>query len=268
MGMKRESKRRSGLRQLAAAIFLWGIFCSPAWSAAGIADAQNEPTNEEYRVYEAALNLMTSIPTADLHVTIYDRTLSEKCDAGADAPVFANGCTFFWVKPDTADDVEQKLRTRFHGLERSTWKNFIKSNTASIPLHDPLLTPWKHRFMGTSAPVDGSKEWDSPDMTVFLSRVGFNSKKTEAIVYILAFSYLDRNATTGDYLRFRVGPDKTWTLAGRVSYLIRDDNAFAWLEPGAKSVQKVVEFRPGGLRSVSRQNIVLQNVLQNMAEWK
>ena len=257
--MKRESKRRSRLRQLAAAIFLWGIFCNPAWSAAGIADAQGEPrndgpTNEEYRVYEAALNLMDAAPKVDLHVTIYDRTLSEKCDAGADAPVFANGCTFFWVKPDTADDVEQKLRTRFHGLERSTWKNFIKSNAASTPLHDPLATPWKHRFMGTSAAVDGSKEWDSPDMTVFLSRVGFNSKKTEAIVYILAFSYLDRNATTGDYLRFRVGPDKTWTLAGRLSYLVRDDNSFAGLQPEEKSVRRAVALRP-----VSR---------RNMAEWK
>jgi hypothetical protein len=108
--------------------------------------------------------------------------------------------------------------------------------------------------MGTSAPVDGSKEWGAPDMTVFLSRVGFNSKKTEAIVYILAFSYLDRTATTGDYLRFRMGPDKTWTLAGRVSYLIRDDNAFAELQPVAKSGQRAVALLP-----VSR---------QNMAEWK
>ena len=155
--------------------------------------------------------------------------------------------------------MEEKLRTRFHGLERSTWKNFVKSNAASITLHDPLTTPWKHRFMGTSAPVDGSKEWDSPDMTIFLSRVGLNSKKTEAIVYILAFSYLDRTATTGDYLRFRIGPDKTWTLAGRVSYLIRDDNAFAWLQPEAKSARRALELRPVNLRSVTR---------QNMAEWK
>jgi hypothetical protein len=252
--MNCDTKRRSRLRQVLAAIFLCGIVCNPAWSAAGLADAQDQSSNEEYRVYEAALRLMDATPKADLHVAIYDRTLSEKCDAGADAPVFANGCTFFWVKPDTSDDVEQKLRTRFHGLERSTWKNFKTSNAASIPLHDPLTTPWKHRFMGTSAPVDGSKEWGAPDMTVFLSRVGFNSKKTEAIVYILAFSYLDRTATTGDYLRFRMGPDKTWTLAGRVSYLIRDDNAFAELQPGAKSGQRAVALLP-----VSR---------QNMAEWK
>jgi hypothetical protein len=261
--MKRESKRRSRLHRVMTAIFLCGIFCgvlcNPAWSPGGIAHAQNQPTGEEYRVYEAALNLMAATPKADLHVAIYERTLSEKCDPGNDNPVFANGCTFFWVKPDTSDDVEQKLRARFHGLERSTWKHFVASNAASITLHDPLSTPWKHRFMGTTTPVDGSKEWDSPDMTIFLSRVGFNSKKTEAIVYILAFSYLDRTATTGDYLRFRAGPDKTWTLAGRVSYLKREDDAFAWLQPGAKSTRSVVEWRPVSLRNVFR---------QNTAEWK
>jgi hypothetical protein len=86
-------------------------------------------------------------------------------------------------------------------------------------------------------------------MTIFLSRVGFNSKKTEALVYVLVFSYLDRTATTGDYLRFRAGPDKTWTLAGRVSYLSRDDDAFAELRKGEKNGQ-TVELRAASLRNI------------------
>jgi len=88
-------------------------------------------------------------------------------------------------------------------------------------------------------------------MTIFLSRVGFNSKNTEAIVYVLAFSYLDRTATTGDYLRFRAGPDKTWTLAGRVSYLIRDDDAFARLQPEARSARSAVVLRAVALRTLT-----------------
>jgi len=239
--------RQSWLRHAAAAIFMCGILCNPA----GIAHAQEQPSNEEYRVYESALGLLSSSPTADLHVAIYDRTLNGSCEGDGNNPVLAKGCTFFWVKPDTSDDVEQKLRARFHGLERSTWKHFKASNTASITLHDPLSTPWQHRFTGTGTPVDGSKEWNSPDMTVFLSRVGFNSKKTEALVYVLVFSYLDRTATTGDYLRFRAGPDKTWTLAGRVSYLSRDDDAFAELRQGEKNGQKVMKLRPASLRTLT-----------------
>lgn len=204
-------------------LFLLGAACS--------AGAQQQPADEEYRVYEAVLKTMDSIPKADPHVVIYDRTLNGKCDDGSNNPVLANGCTFLWVKPDTEDDVERMLRSRFHGLERSTWKHFKQNNAGSITLHDPLSTPWKHRFTGSGAASDGAEEWKSPDMSIFFSRVGFNKKKTEAIVYVLAFAYDDRMATTGDYLRFRCGPDKVWTLAGRVRYLARDDDQFASLMP-------------------------------------
>lgn len=235
------------MRPVVAAIMLWCAVCVPTWSAY----AQEPPSNEEYRVYEAALGLMGSIPKADIHVAIYDRTLDGKCGADGDNPVMAKGCTFFWVKPDTSDDVEQKLRSRWHGLSRSTWKNFKATNAASITLHDPIATPWKHRLTGTDTPGDDSKEWESPDMTIFLSRVGFNSKKTEAIVYVLVFSYVGHTATTGDYLRFRIGPDKAWTLAGRVSYLTQDNNAFAWLPPETQSGDRVEGLRPVGWRAVA-----------------
>jgi hypothetical protein len=204
-----------------AMLFLLGAACS--------ASAQQQPADEEYRVYEAVLKLIGSIPTADPHVVIYDRTLNGKCDAASNNPVLANGCTFLWVKPDTEDDVERLLRSRWRGLERSTWKHFKLSNAESITLHDPISTPWKHRLAGAGAAGDDPEEWKSPDMSVFFSRVGFNNKKTEAIVYVLAFSYVGRMATTGDYLRFRCGPDKVWTLAGRVRYLAEDDDQFASL---------------------------------------
>lgn len=66
-------------------------------------------------------------------------------------------------------------------------------------------------------------------MTLYFSRVGFNSKKNEALVYVLAFSYVGRTAATGDYLRFHLGPDKTWTVAGRVRYIHLDDDVFVRL---------------------------------------
>jgi hypothetical protein len=231
--MKREPKQRRCLRQVLAAILL----CGAAWSAS----AQEQPAKEEYRVYEAVLGQLNSIPKADPHVEIYDRTLNSKCDGQADNPVLANGCTFFWVSPDTSQDVEQRLRKRWRGLERSTWKSFKTSNTGSVILHDPISTPWKHRFRGTNSP--GDKDWESPDMTIFLSRVGFNSRKTEAVVYVLVFSYEGRVATTGDYLLFRAGPDKAWTLTGRVSYLTQDENSFASLEPGEQRERVVSQLR-------------------------
>ncbi len=237
---RREFKKRSftTARQQRAR---WGLLW-PGWvpavlfvlTALSIGSAQERPVNEEYRVYEAVLKLMDTIPKEDPHVAIYQQTLTTKCAIQDETPIFAKGCSFLWVKPDTDEDVERTLRNRFHGLHGSTWKNFKANNATSITLHDPIAAPWKHRFTGPYAPAELSGEWSSPDMTIYLSRVGFDKKQTEALVYVLVFSYVGRAATTGDYLRFRQGADKQWTLAGRVSYLKQDNSLAASLLPTAE----------------------------------
>lgn len=207
------------------------------------------------------LKLIDLNPKSDPHVAIYDRTLSSKCDVSSNNPVFANGCTFLWVRPDTDGQVEQMLRRRFHGLDRSTWKHFKTANSSSITLHDPLSTPYKHSIVGAETPLDASQQSDSPDMTVYFSRVGFNSKKNEALVYVLAFSYLGRTAATGDYLRFRLGPDKSWTVAGRVRYMHLDDDIFVRLHRDAVSEASVnvgapsFSIAPGCLTFVYRRQM-------------
>ena len=242
----RQARARAGWNWLCGALAVVFVLATPC-----IASAQEQPANEEYRIYEAVLKLMDTIPKQDPHVAIYEHTLSSQCE-GAN-PVVPKGCTFLWVKPDTDEDVERNLRSRFHGLHRSTWKNFKANNASSVTLHDPIAAPWKHRFTGPyaspstptadapegPAPAEFSDEWAAPDMTIYLSRVGFDKKKTEALVYVLVFSYVDRAATTGDYLRFRLGADKQWTLAGRVSYLKQDNSLTATLFRGSGVSGKV-----------------------------
>ena len=229
----REYKQKIWLGSVLAVLFVLAASCA--------ARGQEQPVDEEYRVYEAVLKLMNTIPKQDPHVAIYERTLTSKCAVNDEIPVFAKGCSFFWVKPDTDEIVEQNLRSRFHGLHRSTWKNFKASNATSITLHDPITAPWKHKFIGPVTPAEFSDEWASPDMTIYFSRVGFDKGKTEALVYVLVFTYLDQDATalsptTGDYLRLRRGADKQWALAGRVSYLKQDQNLTASLLPNLAAI--------------------------------
>jgi hypothetical protein len=226
---------RSRLCHLLMVILFLGI--------AGSAFAQKHVSDEEYRVYEAALGSLESIPKTDPHVVIYDRTLTSKCDTDGENPVLANGCTFLWVRPDTAADVEQLLRARWHGLSKSTWKDFLARNAKSIALHDPIVTPWKHRLTGSQMPEDASKEWASPDLTIFFSRVGFNSHKTEAIVYVLVFSYVKQVATTGDYLRFHMDRYKKWQLVGRVNYFAGQHKLLARLSVGPPGRGPVADSR-------------------------
>jgi hypothetical protein len=231
--------------------FLVALLCASGWNAY----AQAGPTQAEYKVYEAALGMIDSDPKPDLHVAIYEQTLNSSCGITTDNAVLANGCSFLWTRPETADAVEERLRQRCHGLSHAAWKSFKANNAASVQLHDPLSTPWKHRISGMALPTDedGSHEWQRPDMTIFLSRVGFDAKNTEALVYVLVFSYSEPAATTGDYLYFRSdsksGAERQWKLAGRMRYFSGQKDGFVSLHP------------------VPRMNHA-STLLQPVAEWK
>jgi hypothetical protein len=184
------------------------------------AQTQQEATSQEYRVYEAVLGLMDQIPKQDPHVTIFNVTLNSLCgEAGSPAPL-ANGCTFLWMKPDTPKSVQRLLRSQWAEMDVSIWPDFERKNVSSVRLHEPLSTPWKHKLVGPGE--EPSKDWDSPDLTIFLSRVGFNTRKTEAVVYVLTFSYMDQVATAGDYFLFRVDKTGQWVPNGRVTYFTKD----------------------------------------------
>lgn len=184
---------------------------SPRAAAQKLPDA----APEEYKVYEAALALMDRIPKKDPHIGIYCATLNSKCGQEAYPAPLANGCTFLWMKPDTPATIKELLREDWAGMEDSTWADFEAKNAVSAQLHEPIATPWKHKLIGAEA--DPTEDWDSPDLTIFVSRVGFNQKKTEAVVYVLIFSYLDNVSTAGDYFLFRTDKNGHWTCRGRVS---------------------------------------------------
>jgi hypothetical protein len=183
---------------------------------AAIAQNFGEASHGEYAVYEAVFDLMDHIPKEDPHVTVFSVTLNSKCGEDASPIPLANGCTFLWVKPDTPDNVKELLRSEGAHVDNSTWSDFVKKNANSVRLHEPISTPWKHKLI---APGDEpSKDWESPDLTLFVSRVGFNEKRTQALVYVLLFSYMDRVSTAGDYFFFRLDKSGHWQVDGRMTY--------------------------------------------------
>lgn len=199
------------LRGLSAALILISLISVPAK-----AQSQRESPSDENRVYEAVFGLMDHIPAEDPHVTIFGMTLNSKCGEEANPLPLANGCTFLWMKPDTADSIKKLLHEEWTDFGNSTWSDFEAKNAASVRLQEPIATPWKHKLI---FPGDGpSKGWESPNLTVFLSSVGFNQSKTAAVVYVLTFSYMDQVETTGDYFLFRIGKAGHWEPNGRVTY--------------------------------------------------
>jgi hypothetical protein len=173
---------------------------------------------DEYKVYEGVLGLMNQIPVEGPRVAISEVTLNSKCGQAAYPNPTVNGCTFFWIKPDTAESVKQKLTGRWADIEDSTWKDFETKNAASVRLFEPIVTPWKHRLINLGEELP--EAWRSPDLTIFLSRVGFNKNKTEAVVYVLVFSYLAVGKTGGQYFLLRTDKTGQWKPSGRVTYFV------------------------------------------------
>jgi len=183
--------------------------------------SERASSSDEYKVYEAVLGLMDRFPVADPRVTIYGMTLTTKCgEDGSGAPLL-NGCTFFWVKPDNAGTVKKLLQEEWGGFERSTWADFETKNAASVRLDEPIATPWKHKLVFPGDPP--AKDSSSEDLAIFLSRVGFDEKKTEAVVYVLMFSYMKQVNTAGDYFLFRRNEKGQWEPNGRVTYFHMGD---------------------------------------------
>jgi len=161
------------------------------------------------------------MPKTDIHVAIWEETLNSKCAGDASPLPLANGCTFLWVKPDDANTVGKLLRQSWEGMDGGTWSDFCQKNAESAHLQEPIATPWKHRLVGLK---DDKKpmEWQSPELALFFSRVGFNRRKTEAVVFVLMFSYMEQVATAGDYFLFRLSKKGRWEPDGRVTYFEAD----------------------------------------------
>jgi hypothetical protein len=163
---------------------------------------------------------MSQMPKSDLRVTIFNVTLNSKCGEAANPIPLADGCSFLWLKPDDAKSVKNLLRDQWGEMDSVTWADFVEKNAASGHLQEPISSPWKHKLVGPED--EPTKDWQSPDLTLFLSRVGFNRNKTEAVVYVLMFSYMDQVSTEGDYFLFRLSKGGKWEPNGRVTYFIKD----------------------------------------------
>lgn len=184
---------------------------------------QRGALEQDYRVYEALFQLMTRLPKEDPQVAIYSRTLNANCGLEREnlLPTM-NNCGWFWIEPDTVKEIERLLAESWPTMRAATWLDFRAKTGASVGLVDRISTPWRHTVIG---PADA--KWQSKshaqdehwDLILFVSRVGFNPGRTEAMVYVLMFSYIDEIRSGGDYFLFRRSVSGRWEPAGRIVYM-------------------------------------------------
>jgi hypothetical protein len=111
------------------------------------------------------------------------------------------------------------LAAEFH-FNDSTWSDLLRQNAKSWRLQDQFKTSWPHALTGPgSDPASlSSPEWKTPDCAFYFSRVGFDEKRTEAIVFVFFASYMGRAPSSGDYFLLHQDQKAGWKIAGRMNY--------------------------------------------------
>jgi hypothetical protein len=176
-----------------------------------------EVSADEYRVYQAILDNM-QFPMDDVHVVIFNRTLKFGCGDYSSGVPLGNNCSFMTLGASTPADVTRVLKSGWGRLPDSMWNDFVRANSATANVQDSFKTSWKHRIDGQGVEKPKDKEWDSSNFTFFFSSVGFDAEKTQAMVFVLLFSYTDGVRTSGDYFRLRLNKKNEWEINGRVRY--------------------------------------------------
>jgi hypothetical protein len=212
---------RGGQRALAA--FCASVLCTGLFARIGSGQIpkSDEVSDEEYRVYSAVLNDV-AFPKENPHALIFGDTLNFRCGEDSGNPILVNGCSGMIVPPDTPAKIGELLRQKWSNLAEPTWADFEKKNMESARLRDSIVTSWKHMVVGQDIRGDDAKEWESPDCTFYVSRVGFDPQKAEAIVFVFLASYMDNVPSSGNYFLLRLNKAKAWRPDGRVQYFVRD----------------------------------------------
>jgi hypothetical protein len=185
------------------------------------ADAQEEVRTEEYAVYNALLSNIAE-PKENARMLIVDQTLDLKCGASADAPILMNGCGGMLMPPDSPDGLHRLLQDRLPHLQEGTWADLRQMNSHSYKLQDRFHTSWAHHFVDSEKSDHDAGAWKWADVAFYLSRVGLNTQKTEAVVFVFLASYTQGVPSSGDYFLFRINKDHQWQPEGRVQYYATD----------------------------------------------
>jgi hypothetical protein len=177
---------------------------------------------DDYAVYNAVLGdiqFSRLKPENQIHALIASDTLNLTCGEQSQNPIMLDNCSPMLVPPTTKDNLHTMLAAEFQ-FRDATWSDLLSQNAKSWRLQDQFKTKWAHGLTGTGvdSALLSAPEWKNPDCAFYLSRVGFDEAKKEALVFVFFSSYLDRAPSSGDYFLLRRREDAKWRIDGRMNY--------------------------------------------------
>jgi hypothetical protein len=153
----------------------------------------------EYEVYSAALGQM-KIDGEGRHILIGERTSSFSCDSSDSSGLVVNECSGMRQRDQSPRQALKEYCSTFKGVLDSTLEDFETVNQNGHALKPGFSLKGKYALYGQEHPDGDWKAWGQPDFAVYVSRAGFDTEKSQALVYIAAVSWTDTSLSGGQYV--------------------------------------------------------------------
>ena len=206
--------RESSMRCLGViAPLLLGTLVLPAATTSRDGPGESQVGTEENAIYAAAIEQIYLRGKARRFL-ISDHTASFRCDGSPRNGLDVGGCSGMRIKEQTPKQALGQLRASLPGMLQSTVNDFELKNQTSFPLKDPLPLRVDHKLFGDGHPGEPPESWGTPDFAIYLSRVGFDREKNQALVYMAIISWTDARLSGGDYLLLSM-KEKRWKVIAK-----------------------------------------------------
>ncbi len=165
---------------------------STALSQAGL-------TIDEYKVYAAVIDSFQRAARSS-HPMVADLTSSFKCGS-SDNGMTVSGCNGLRDISETAEERMRIVKRDVTLLEGGTITDFLAKNSVSVSIEPKIPTSNRYGMYGGVDHGPTPTGWDHGDY-IILSRVGFNSARSQALVNVSFMSGKNANDSGGKYLFF------------------------------------------------------------------
>jgi len=192
-------------------LLITGVLGSLLPSRFLMAQSSKEPaqlTSDELGIYVAFLDSYTKLGR-DSRPLIANSTATLACDKSSCDGFLMGSCNGLRTEGETPSEGMRIVKRDLDKLQPGTIDSFLKLNQNCVPIHDKI--PASVRYYLFSDP-EIPKDWKYTFL-VYFSRVGFNTERTQALIYVGLASSSDARDSGGNCFLFSKVGEK-WLLGG------------------------------------------------------
>jgi len=147
-------------------------------------------------------------------VMVATRTATFKCNPPSNIGLDVGGCDGMRDVTETAEERLAKVRKEIPGVPTDSVADLIRKSQESTILPGPLPVPVKQVMHSPDKRTDW-KFGRNPSFAAYFSRVGFDSVRARALIYLGTISWTDQSKSMGQYL-YLEKQEGAWTIKDHV----------------------------------------------------